>query len=61
MFDKCELEPNILCDAEHNCLDCIKRENAWAEAWISGPGEAEPEGEEAEKAHITVELEARRD
>jgi hypothetical protein len=45
---------------EHNCLDCVKRENAWAETWISGAEEAETEGDEAKTAPIAVELEARR-
>ena len=36
-FDKCELEPNVLCDMEYNCLNCAKQENRWAEIWIKGP------------------------
>jgi hypothetical protein len=36
-FDKCDLEPNILCDMEHSCLNCVKQENRWADIWINGP------------------------
>jgi hypothetical protein len=35
-FNKCDLEPNLLCDTDHNCLECIKQENLWAENWING-------------------------
>jgi len=40
-FDKCELEPNILCDMEYNCLNCTKQENRWAEIWINGPAKVD--------------------
>lgn len=52
-FDKCELEPNILCDMEYNCLNCAKQENRWAEIWIKGPAKI-VEAEADEKSEVRV-------
>jgi hypothetical protein len=46
---------------DRNCLECVKRENAWAEAWMHGPEETEAEREETKAAPITVELMRRQD
>ena len=52
-FDKCELEPNILCDMEYNCLNCAKQENRWAEIWIKGPAKI-VEAEADEKPEVRL-------
>ncbi len=53
-FNKCEFEPNIQCDMEYNCLDCLKQENLWAETWINGAEEAEAEREADKIIPVTV-------
>jgi len=52
-FDKCDLEPNVLCDMEYNCLNCVKQENRWAEIWIRGPAKI-VEAEDDEKPGMRV-------
>jgi hypothetical protein len=55
-FNKCEFEPNIQCDREYKCLDCIKQENIWAENWIKGTKEKfEKETERLEETLTIVE------
>jgi len=53
-FNKCEFEPNIVCDMKYNCLDCLKQENIWAENWINGAEEAEAETKADKVIPVTV-------
>lgn len=53
IFDKCELEPNVLCDMEYNCINCTKQENRWAEIWIKAPAKI-VEAEADEKTEVQM-------
>jgi len=54
-FGLCELEPNITCDMDYNCLNCVKQENRWAEIWVNGPVKgAEADAGEGLSKHVSA-------
>jgi hypothetical protein len=42
---RCEYEPDVLCDSETSCEECLRRERRWATCWVGqqpGGGGSEP-------------------